>query len=105
MPANARLGDKVKIHCPHGGIGTIVEGSPNVFTNEQRQARKGDKVVCDKCGQTHVITSGSPNVSVNSIELARVNDTTHGTCNPGEDCCPHSVDGAIITGSPNTYTN
>ena len=46
MPAAARLGDKAQIQadahgcpaCPHPGVGPIVVGSHNVFTNDKPQA-------------------------------------------------------------------
>jgi uncharacterized Zn-binding protein involved in type VI secretion len=38
-------------------------------------------------------------------EIARVTDTHRGTCSHGQRCCPHSVTGTIIEGSPDTSAN
>ena len=104
MPAVARVNDKVNMNCPHGGIGTIVSGSPNVDCEGNPVARIGDKVVCDSCGQTFTIITGSPTGFANSLAIARVGDLASGTCNPGLPCCHHGISNAsIITGSP-THT-
>ena len=36
---------------------------------------------------------------------ARVTDEHRGTCSHGASCCPHSVVGTIIEGSPDTFVN
>ena len=36
---------------------------------------------------------------------ARVTDTHAGICDHGFDCCPHSVSGTIVGGSPNVFAN
>lgn len=38
-------------------------------------------------------------------KLARVGDVHRGTCSHGADCCPHSVVGTIVGGSPNVRSN
>ena len=38
-------------------------------------------------------------------QLARVTDEHRGICNHGAPCCPHSVVGAIVEGSPDVFVN
>lgn len=38
-------------------------------------------------------------------EATRINDKTVGTCNIGEDCCPHSRSGTNSSGSPDVIIN
>jgi uncharacterized Zn-binding protein involved in type VI secretion len=37
--------------------------------------------------------------------VARVGDPHSGTCSHGDKCCPHSVSGVIVSGSPNVFAN
>jgi len=37
--------------------------------------------------------------------VARIGDTHSGVCDHGEDCCPHSVSGVIVAGSPDVKAN
>lgn len=39
------------------------------------------------------------------INVARVTDRHEGICDHGAPCCPHSVTGPIVEGSPNVITN
>ena len=105
MPAKARLGDFVRMNCPHGGIGTIVTGSGKEADDTERTARITDIVVCNSCGKTGRIIVGSPNVFVDELNAARINDTEVGTCDPGNNCCPHGRAGTIISGSPKCFLN
>lgn len=61
--------------CPHGVTGPIVEGSPDVFTNNLQQARDGDLVHhnCPHCGIGWIVAS-SETVFVNSKKIARLHD-------------------------------
>lgn len=104
MSEQARLGDMVKISCPHGPqIGVIVSGDNYRNTDKLKTARLTDKVVCCACGQSGNIVTGSNNTFVSTLAAARVGDSTVGTCNIGCKECPHTRSGIIITGS--TYTN
>ena len=38
-------------------------------------------------------------------QIARVTDTHEGICNHGLPCCPHSVTGTIVIGSPDVFAN
>lgn len=38
-------------------------------------------------------------------QVARVTDIHEGICGHGAPCCPHTVSGPIVEGSPNTFTN
>lgn len=105
MPAKARLGDFVRMNCPHGGIGTIVTGSGKEADDTEKTARVTDTVICNKCGKSGRIISGSPNVYVDELAAARINDPEVGTCDPGEKCCPHGRSGTIISGSPKCFLN
>ena len=62
--------------CPHNVVGTIIEGSPNVYLNGLPVARLGDAVVhdCPHCG-TGYISTASATVSANGIKIARLGDT------------------------------
>lgn len=56
-----RVGDQWDVHCCkkcHGGI--TIEGSPDVFVNDQPKARIGDAVDCGS-----MILEGSDDVLVN----------------------------------------
>lgn len=61
--------------CPHNVSGTIVEGSPDVFTNGLQQARDGDLVHhnCPHCGIGWIVAS-SETVFVNDKKIARLGD-------------------------------
>ena len=37
--------------------------------------------------------------------IARVTDEHRGVCSHGAPCCPHSVVGRIVTGSPDVFAN
>ena len=37
--------------------------------------------------------------------IARIGDVHKGICNHGLDCCPHSVTGTIVQGSPDVFNN
>lgn len=106
MPRQARLGDKVNMNCPHGGIGIIVSGDDFTSTDTKRAARLGDTVVCQKCGKSGTIVEGSPNVFISGKNAARVGDHESGTCDPGLcEFCPHSRHGIIIEGSGTVFIN
>src|SRR5258708_30553451 len=64
--------------CPHPGVGPIVVGSSNVFTNGKPQGRQDDlgiHAVC--CGpNNYQIAKGSPTVYVNGKPAARMQDKT-----------------------------
>ena len=57
MPAAARLGDKAQVQadahgcpaCPHPGVGPIVVGSADVFTNGKPQGRQDDLGIHAAC--------------------------------------------------------
>ncbi len=38
-------------------------------------------------------------------KVTRISDKTIGTCDVGEDCCPHSRSGTNTTGSPTVFIN
>lgn len=100
MPAAARLGDKAQVQadahgcpaCPHPGVGPIVVGSANVFTNGKPQGRQDDlgiHAAC--CGPNNFqIAKGSPTVYVNGKPAARMQDKTRHCGGSGQ----------IIEGSP-----
>ena len=85
MPESARIGDIwVGICCCHQPpkpcvqmSGTIISGSPNIYSSGAKQARVGDTVIGD-CGHTGTISSGSPNHISNSPASARVGDSVAG---------------------------
>lgn len=105
MPAQSRIGDKVAMNCPHGGIGTIVSGSGDVFDNGPGVARQGDTVVCDCCGCSGKIVGCSSTVFHNDKGAARIGDSTTGTCDLSLPCCSHGRSGTIQTGSPTTFVD
>jgi uncharacterized Zn-binding protein involved in type VI secretion len=86
MPGAARLGDNAQVQadahgcpaCPHPGVGPIVVGSSDVFTNGKPQGRQDDlgiHAVC--CGpNNYQIAKGSPTVYVNGKPAARMQDKT-----------------------------
>ncbi len=100
MPAAARLGDKAQVKadahgcpaCPHPGVGPIVVGSADVFTNGKPQGRQDDlgiHAIC--CGPNNFqIAKGSPTVYVNGKPAARMQDKTKHCGGSGQ----------IIEGSP-----
>ena len=100
MPAAARLGDKAQVKadahgcpaCPHPGVGPIVVGSSDVFTNGKPQGRQDDlgiHAIC--CGPNNFqIAKGSPTVYVNGKPAARMQDKTRHCGGSGQ----------IIEGSP-----
>ena len=61
--------------CPHNVVGTIIAGSPDVFTNGLAAARLLDPVAhnCPHCG-TGYISSASGTVSANGLGRARKGD-------------------------------
>ena len=79
--------------CPHSVIGTIVQGSPNVFVNGRPAARLNDMVrhSCPHCGVGWV-DSASSSVFANGIPVARSGDRVR---YPGGR-------GSILSGSSNT---
>lgn len=105
MRLAAKVGDKVRMNCPHGGIGTIVSGNPSAIVNGRMDARVGDKVVCDKCGQSRTIDNGAANIISSGSLLAHVNNSATGRCDMHQRCCPHTSTGTIITGSSNTESS
>ena len=68
------------------------EGSENVYTNNEKTTRIGDKTYCGDPA-----SAGSPNVYVNDIKVHRLTDGTggHGTWVPN----------ASSEGSPNVFAN
>ena len=62
--------------CPHGVVGTIVQGSPNVSANGLQVARLGDGVAhdCPHCG-TGFVSSASATVKANGTGVARLGDS------------------------------
>lgn len=102
----ARLGDFVKIDCPHGPqIGVIVTGSSFSFADSRRVARLTDTVICLACGCSGHIVTGAKFSFSDSLMKARVGDKTSGTCDVGCEKCPHDRTGTIITGSDFMYTS
>ena len=101
----ARVGDLVKISCPHGPqIGIITTGSELTNVDSRKKARLTDTVICTACGKSGNIVSGSFLTFCDSLKSARVGDATVGTCDIGCKSCPHSRTGEIITGSDLTFT-
>jgi uncharacterized Zn-binding protein involved in type VI secretion len=100
MPAAARLGDKAQVQadahgcpaCPHPGIGPIVVGSTDVFTNGKPQGRQDDLGIHAACcgPNNYQIAKGSPTVYVNGKPAARMQDKTKHCGGSGQ----------IIDGSP-----
>ena len=62
--------------CPHNVVGSIVEGSPDVYANSLKVARLNDKVIhdCPHCG-TGWISTASGTVRANGIGVARLGDS------------------------------
>lgn len=102
MPPQVRIGDMCSFAgdahgcpvCPHGGVGWLAKGSPNVLVNSIPAGRIGDNgthAAC--CGpNTFVCVKGSGTVLFNNIPAVRVGDNTlH--CGGGSG--PHT------SGSPN----
>lgn len=85
MKPAARVDDTHK--CDKHGGEKIIEGSPNVFINNEPAARKGDHAKC-KAGEKAVIKSGSSSVMINGKQAARQDD-------------PTDHDGKITSGSSN----
>ena len=102
MRQAAKVGDKVSMNCPHGGIGTIVSGNPSAVVNGRMDARMGDLVVCDKCGKSRRIDEGSANIVSGGSLIAHVHNTATGPCDMHLRCCPHTSVGKVISGSSNT---
>lgn len=73
--------------------GTIITGSPDTYANNLNIARLGDIVLGD-CGHTGSICTCSATVKANGLGIARIGDQVTGCL----------IDGAIITGSPDTFT-
>ena len=106
MSKQARIGDLVKISCPHGPqTGIITTGSPKTFADMRKDARLSDTVVCCACGEKGNIITGSSKTFYEGLAAARIGDATIGTCNPGCKTCPHTRSGVIITGSEHTDVN
>jgi len=81
--------------CPHVVVGTIVQGSPDVFVDGLQVARLNDMVVhnCPHCG-TGRVASASSKVIANGVPVARMGDSV---MYPGGS-------GVISSGSPTTVT-
>lgn len=97
MRGLARVGDRTNGTCfchdpPIQVGGTVVVGSPDVFTNSKPQARLGDVVRAD-CGHRGTIVTASTTVFANQRGVARLGDRTTG--------CYVAT---IITASPDTLT-
>lgn len=97
MRGLARVGDRTfgicNCHNPPISVGgTVVVGSPDVFTNGKPQARLGDVVQAD-CGHKGTIVTASSTVFANGRGVARLNDSTTG-CYVAQ----------IITASPDVKT-
>ena len=105
MTAQARVGDLVKIDCPHGPVtGIITTGSRFSIVDSRKKARLTDTVVCTSCGKTGNIITGSFFTFADSLKCAKVGDKTSGTCDVGCKKCPHGRTGTIVTGSNFTFT-
>jgi len=105
MPKQARLGDVVKISCPHGTqIGIITSGSNTTYIDNLKCTRITDRVVCTTCGGSGQIISGSEYSFADKLNKAKIGDHEVGTCQWGCKRCPHSHNGVIRQGSPYTYT-
>ena len=97
----SRLGDVVKITCPHGTqIGVITSCSKYAFVDSLGLARLTDKVVCTTCGGEGNIITGSNYTFTDSLMNARVGDKEVGTCQFGCKTCNHTHNGEIVQGSP-----
>lgn len=107
MPKQARLGDLIRIDCPHGPqLGTLNKGSDTVYTDGKKSVRITDTATCNCCGETYVVVTGSDYCYADGLKLARVGDTLTGTCSFGEKCCSHGgISAEIITGSDLVITN
>lgn len=68
------------------------EGSPDVFTNDEKTVRKGDKTYCGDPAIGH-----SPDVYANNIPVHRKGDATAGHAS--------WVPNQALTGSPNVFIN
>lgn len=105
MPKQARLGDTVKITCPHGTqIGVITSCSKFTFCDALGVARLTDEVVCCTCGGKGNIISGSNFTFVDVLPSARVGDDEVGTCQFGCKYCNHTHNCKIVQGSDFTFT-
>lgn len=104
MPKQARIGDTVKIDCPHGPqVGIITTGSDITYDDGLKVARITDKVICTACGKSGQIITGSEYSYADGLKRARVTDVCVGTCDLGCKTCPHDRTGTIVTGSDFTY--
>ena len=106
MPKQSRLGDTIKISCPHGTqVGIITSGSHDLTVDSIPCARFSDSTICCSCGGSGQIISGSSDSIVDNLMKARVGDQEIGTCQPGCKECNHTHNGEIIQGSNDTTTN
>ena len=71
--------------------GIIVEGSPDVLSNDRCTARVED-IVVGYCGHSGIIITGNPTVHANGRHVAAEGDLVGGTIN-----------GIIVTGSPDIF--
>lgn len=97
MRGLARIGDRTFGTCfchptPISVGGTVVVGSPDVFTNGKPQSRLGDTVLAD-CGHKGTIVTASSTVFANGKGVARLGDQTTG-CYVAK----------IVSASPDTFT-
>jgi uncharacterized Zn-binding protein involved in type VI secretion len=105
MSNQARIGDIVRIDCPHGPqTGIIVTGSQYDYADGIPIARLTDTITCTACGETGNIVTGSEYVYDQELKYAKIDDIGIGTCNYGCKTCPHDATGVIVTGSPTVYT-
>jgi uncharacterized Zn-binding protein involved in type VI secretion len=90
MPPAHRLTDLCTGHgpCPPR---PIIEGSPDVFTNNLNQTRMGDNYAIH-CLHGGVLVSDSPDVYTNNRQTGRVTD-------------PVSCGSNAMTGSPDVFIN
>ena len=105
MPKQSRIGDTVKISCPHGTqIGIITSGSQYTYVDGLKCARLTDTVVYTTCGGSGQIITGSKFSFADRLSKAKVGDKEIGTCQFGCKTCPHTHNGTIVQGSDYTYT-
>lgn len=106
MPKQSRLGDTIKIKCPHGTqVGIITSASHDKTVDSIPCARFSDSAICCSCGGGGQIMTGSSDTVLDNLMSARVGDKEVGKCQPGCKTCPHTHNGEIIQGSSDTTTD
>lgn len=106
MPKQSRLGDTLKISCPHGTqVGIITSASKFSYFDNIPCARFTDSCICCSCGGSGNIITGSKFSFTDNLMNARITDKEVGTCQPGCKTCDHSHDGEIVKGSNYSYTD